>query len=187
MDIKYNKTIISLLFIAFLFMFLNSYSQKAKYIEKRNRLGLRITINKDTCFLNNDSLELLIELYKNNNNIWPVFVKKNMAVYSFCMDPEMIVIKIQHKGNRYKQFDQVYRNISNPKFIILKNRSYKRKYLINMRKLIITTQAKNYRYKQDIPLNKDFGDYFIQAIYYNPKTNAIFSNVVKVTYLNTKR
>lgn len=201
MDIKYRKTLIYL-FIFTLLILVSSFD----YV-KNSRLKLLLSADKDSCSYNNSTVNLSIIL--NNSDIFPFFVRKMMSIDS--RDNSEMIIDIRCKGERYYH-EQEYcgRNLSHSKFIVYKNRPYKRTYLLNMRQLIekykvdsvnkligqavkfyeglnldsmvemVTEESKKH------PLhvgNKNFGTYHIQAKYVKSKNDTIYSNILKVAYL----
>lgn|GEM_PF-6219841 len=215
MAIKYNKAIIFLLIFSFTF---TSISNTSKKNGRKEKLELQLISNSDSCFYNNDTIKLSISLRYNafwgfivkknmdvstnilfgrnkfdsliNDSLLPYFLRGNKNVTYKYKGPGFIFINIQHNESRYEQIERCGRNASNPKFIIFKNRPYKRNYIINFQKLINAdskTDFIKYRLHREETLNKSWGKYIIQAMYINPKIDTIYSNVINITYLENKQ
>ncbi len=182
--LKFSETIVlPLIFISF---FLFSFKIDENKRVNDNGIELLISIDKDTCYYSKSVIK--ISLVIKNEKMFPFFVRESMGVSSFHHDSEMIFINIKQKKKRYIQVEPLVRNVSQSKYMILKNRPYKREYVLDFRKLIEKEQADSlfksigikYIFSVD---NKNFGTYQIQAMYLSSKNDTVYSNIVKVVYL----
>jgi hypothetical protein len=134
MDIKYNKTI-TIFFLSFFFLFFASFSYKKKNTERKNKLNLILTIDKDTCYYDNSLIKLSLSLINNKN--FPFFVRNSMPVSSINKANEMLLINIQKDDKFYVHASSIIdKNVSISRFMILKNKPYKRHYILQTNKLI---------------------------------------------------
>jgi hypothetical protein len=187
MDIKYNKTI-TIFFLSFFFLFFVSFSNKKKNTERKNKLNLILTIDKDTCYYDNSLIKLSLSLINNKN--FPFFVRNSMPVSSINKANEMLLINIQKDDKFYVHASSIIdKNVSISKFMILKNKPYKRHYILQTNKLIEKKQADSLILKLGAKYykmvdNKAFGRYKVQVIYLNPKIDTVYSNIVNITYID---
>jgi len=204
MDIKYSKAITFFL-LSLSLIFLMSFSYDIKNAERKNKLKLILTIDRDTCSYNDNLVKLSIQLV--NNKTFPYFAREAMNVSSW-LDNEMVVI-ITHKNKRYYQENEYFgRNLSCAKFMISKNKTYKRKYILNMRNLVKKTERDSINRVRNISINKkmslysliklmekecinhplkvdnkDWGNYQIQVKYIKSKKDTVYSNIINIIYL----
>ena len=190
MDIKYNKKIVFILFLIFSSIVFLSFSNN-KEKQNKKKFKLEILLDKDSCFYNNDNINLLITL--KNEGKWPYRVFKYMIASTYAYEPEQFLVCIKHENKEYNYFSPIlYKRPIKGKYLIYKNRVFLKKYKIELKKLIEKSRSKylfnqvnkNFLCFYETIDNKNFGDYEIQVQYYNPKIDTIYSNTVNFVYLN---
>ena len=186
MKIKFLTRIV--FFIVFIPVLFLSFSKDEKH--SKAKLSLTVSINKDTCFYTKDTVLNLTIILK-NNRILPYAVYKYLMASTYVYDREQFLVSIRHKNVSYRYISPIlYKRPLKGKHLINKWRNFKTVFKINFKKLIenrvydsiysgLKTNPKIYR---EID-NQDFGNYTIQVKYYGPKTDTVYSNIVRVVYV----